>query len=328
MCTFEQGNQNCGKMKYEQVQYPNVLNKAVHNFESALAKRMFYVLMTKVKKGRELQIDFNKELWVDVPTKLLRQQHHDKLSKAADELQMARFNFLDEKNERFNKIIPFPVVKYQKRWGHLKIKIEPEALGYLAELTPGYIWIRLKSILSLNSKYSQRWYELFIGRKDFGRWPNVTIDYIKQIMQVDESYKDKAGLLRRVVYEPIREINEKTNLFIQYTPINNQKRPILGFDFTIKNQKAKGEAEVYEKIEKYYDELALMGPVEVSQRLIELTREYELPPKTFNEMMDDSSIIDAVLEADAKIKAGKVNIETTKNRYMGGVIKNAKRRVN
>ncbi len=45
-------------------------------------------------------------------------------------------------------------------------------------------------------------------------------------------------------------------------------------------------------------------------------------------MMDDSSIADAVLEADAKIKAGKVKIETTKNRYMGGVIKNAKRNVN
>lgn len=309
---------------YNSFQFPNVLNKAVHNFESALSKRMFYVLMTKLKKSTELQIDFNQNLWIEVPTVLLKQQHHDALAKAADELQAAKFSFMDPKNERFNKITPFPVVQYQKRWGYVRIKVENEALQFLGQLTSGYIWIRLKSILSLNSKYSQRWYELFLSRKDFGEWKNVDIDYIKKIMQIEDSYKDNAGFLRRVVYEPIKEINDKTPLFIEYTPINNQKRPILGFDFTIKNQEAKGEAEIYARIEKYYDELHKMPPHKIAQKMSHLIQEYGLPPKIYEEMMSNVSLIDAVLEADAKIKAGHVKVETTKNRYMGGVIKNAR----
>ncbi|MCW3789404.1 replication initiation protein [Plebeiibacterium sediminum] len=312
-------------MNANSFQFPNVLNRAVHNFESALSKRMFYVLMTRLKKGHDLQIDIHKNLWIEVPTALLRQQHHEILAKASDELQSAKFSFLDEKNQRFNKIIPFPVVQYQKRWGHVKIKVEPEALQYLAQLTSGYIWIRLKSILSLNSKYSQRWFELFMSKKDFGEWKNVEIEYIKKLMQIGDGYKDKAGFLRRVVYEPINEINEKTPLFIEYTPINNQKRPILGFDFTIKNQEAKGEAEVFEKIERYYDELHQLKPHEIAQKMQNLIREYELPPRIYDEMVTNKTLLNAVLEADAKIKAGQVTIETTKNRYMGGVIKRAKR---
>ena len=306
-------------------QFPNILNRAVHNFESALSKRMFYVMMTRLKKSADLQIDINQNLWIEVPTALLRQQHHDALAKATDELQAAKFSFIDKKNERFNKIIPFPVVQYQKRWGFVKIKIEPEAMQYLAKLTSGYIWIRLKSALSLNSKYSQRWYELFTAKLDFGKWDNVEIDYIKEIMQIEEGYKDKAGFLRRVVYEPIKEINQKTQLFIEYTPINNQKRPILGFDFTIKNQEAKGEAEIFEKIEKYYEELNKMQPHQIASKMNELIREYSLPAHLFDEMMSSPALVDAVLEADAKIKAGKVNIQTSKNRYMGGVIENAKK---
>ena len=131
-------------------------------------------------------------------------------------------------------------------------------------------------------------------------------------------------MLKWVVYEPIKEINEKTEMFIQYEPMFGQKRPVVGFDFKIKGQRAKGEAEVYSKIERYFEEFRALDGRGKKQRVEDLQREYSFPEKTFNEIFTNSDLFDAVLEADAKIKAGKVAIQTTKSQYMAGVIKKAK----
>jgi hypothetical protein len=104
-----------------------------------------------------------------------------------------------------------------------------------------------------------------------------------------------------------------------------QKRPIIGFDFIIQGQKAKNEADIFNKIEKYFDEFRSLNPIEKSQRIQELQREYSFPEKVFNELFANTSLLDAVLEADAAIKAGRIEIKTTKSQYMGGVIKKARK---
>lgn len=309
----------------EEIQQPAILNKAVHHFESVLSKRIFYAVESQIKKGFGLQIDFNQALWMDVPTKILSNQHYDDLKKASRELQKARFEFNDDANQSFNHIQPFPVVQYQRRWGVVKVKVESEALHILAELTKGYFWYKLKAALSLSSKYAQRWYELFSEKKDLYKWEGVEIEYIRKIMGIEEfEYKSNGMFLKRVVYESIKEINEKTDLYITYRPMMGLKRPIIGFDFSIGGQKAKGEAEIYANIEKYYEELKQLSPADMSRKLVEIQKEYSLNEKIFNQVMQNPRLIDAVLEADAKIKAGKATVQTTKARYMGGVIKKAK----
>jgi len=309
----------------DDIQQPAILNKAIHKFESVLAKRIFYALESQIKKGFGVQKDIYNDLWLNVPTDILGNQHFKDLDKAADELHKARFNFVDKENECFNKINPFPVVQYQKRWGHVKVKIEKEALGYLAELTQGYFWYKLKAALSLTSKYAQRWYELFSEKKDLEKWLNVEVDDIRKIMGIEEfEYKRNSDMIKWVVYDPIEEVNRKTDVFIEYEFIKNQKRPIIGFNFFIKGQKAKGESEIYERIEKYFDELSHMKPSEISQKLLAIMREYSIPDKLYNEMFKNQNLLNAVLEADAKIQAGKVDIQTTKAQYMGGVIQRAK----
>lgn len=106
--------------------------------------------------------------------------------------------------------------------------------------------------------------------------------------------------------------------------MQGQKRPIIGFDFKIMGQQAKGEAEVYGKIEQYFEDFKAMNPKEKALKIQDLQREYSFPEKVFNEMFQDPHLLNAVLEADAKIKAGKVEIKLSKAQYMGGVIKKAK----
>ena len=309
----------------EETQVPRIINQAVHNFDSALSKRIFWAAMAQVKKGFAVQKDMFENLWLTVPTSVLNDQHFNNLVKASRELQRGRFEFNNEKEEEFLHIIPFPVVNYIKRSGEIRLKVESEAYKILGELSQGYFWIKLKSMMMLSSKYSQRWYELLSEKKDTGEWKGVEIDKIRTLMGVDElRYKTPADFLKRVVHEPIAEVNAKTELFITLQPMQGQKRPIIGFDFKIMGQQAKGEAEVYGKIEQYFEDFKAMNPKEKALKIQDLQREYSFPEKVFNEMFQDPHLLNAVLEADAKIKAGKVEIKLSKAQYMGGVIKKAK----
>lgn len=309
----------------EETQVPRILNQAVHNFDSALSKRIFWAAMAQIKKGFAIQKDLFENLWLTVPTSVLNDQNYTRLLRASKELTKGRFEFNNEKDEEFLHIIPFPVVGYTKRSGEIRVKVESEAYKILGELSQGYFWIKLKSMMMLSSKYSQRWYELLSEKRNLGEWKGVTVEQIRQFMGVDElSYKQQSPMLKRMVYDPIAEINETTELFITYEPMHGQRKPIIGFDFRIQGQEAKGEAEIYGKIEQYFEDFKALSPTEKARKIQELQREYTFPEKVFNEMFVDPHLLNAVLEADAKIKAGKVEIKLSKAQYMGGVIKKAK----
>lgn len=304
-------------------QFPRLLNRSIHQFESVIAKRIFYCVQSQIRKSMKgIKLEDYKNLWFEIPTFFIDSASRIKqIEKATDELQKAKFNFLDPQQERFSKIVPFPVVQYDKRWGYVKVKVEEEALPFLVELSKGYYWLQLRSALLLSGKYSQRWYELFSEKKDLGK-ASFLIEDIKLLLDVKGNYE--GNLLERIVYTPIQEINKKTELFIEYTPINNQRRPILGFDFTISNQEKKGEAAIYQKIGQYYDKLQNMSPQEKSEYYQRLLKEYSFNEREFNQYTSDNRIMSAIIEADSKIQSGKVTIKGTKGQYMGGVIKKAK----
>lgn len=312
----------------EETQVPRLLNQAVHNFDSALSKRMFWAAMSQIKKGFAVQKDMFENLWITIPTSVLNDQNYTRLLKASRELTKGRFEFNNEKEEEFLHIIPFPVAGYTKRSGEIRVKVESEAYKILGELSQGYFWIKLKSMMMLSSKYSQRWYELLSEKRNIGEWKSVGLDQIRQIMGVGEfEYKQNKSLIQRVIYDSIAEINEKTELFVTYECMYGQKKPIVGFDFRIQGQEAKGESAVYEKIERYFDDFRALSPTEKALKIQELQREYTFPEKVFNEMFQDPHLLNAVLEADAKIRAGKVEIKLSKSQYMGGVIKKAKQSI-
>lgn len=304
------------------VQVPRLLNRCVQTFETALSKRMFWAVMAQVKKGFNLQIDIYEEVWFEVPVKILNDYNFSRLDRATDELQKVRFAAKDPEVEEFSKLIFFPEIDYKKRSGNIRIRVEKKALPLLSELSSGYFWLKLKSLMLLNSAYAQRWYELFSEKKDLGQWQGVTVDYIREIMGVDDmKYKTSSMFLKRVVYDAISEINEKTEFYVTYEPMRGQKRPIIGFDFTIKGQFAKNEANLYSSIEKHFEAFNALEPSGKRDALINLQKTYSIPEKIFNLLVAYPVILDAVLETDLKLKKGLVQLQTTKERYVGGVIK-------
>ena len=307
-----------------QIQVPRLLNRCVQTFETALSKRIFWAVMSQIKKGFNLQMDIYDEAWFDVPVKILNDYNFSRLDRATDELQKVRFVTKNPEAEEFSKLVFFPEIDYKKRSGNIRIRVEKKALPLLSELSKGYFWLRLKSLMLLNSAYAQRWYELFSEKKDLGQWQGVTVEYIREIMGVDDTkYKTASMFLKRVVYDAIDEINEKTEFYINYEPMFGKKRPIVGFDSTIKGQYAKNEANLYSAIEKHFEAFNALEPAGKMRTLLDLQQTYSIPEKLFNLLVSHSCLMDAVLETDLKLKKGMVQLQKTKEQYMGGVIKRA-----
>ena len=149
------------------IQVPRRLNEAIHTFSSALSKRIFWAAMAQIKKGFNVQKDMFNDLWINVPTNILNCQKYPLLLKASQELQRARFEINNPGEEDFDHYIPFPTVKYRKRSGFIQVKLNSEAYPFLAELSNGYFWIQLKSMMLLSSTYAQIWYEKLSEKKTF-----------------------------------------------------------------------------------------------------------------------------------------------------------------
>jgi plasmid replication initiation protein len=306
----------------DRTQQPILLNNAVHEFE-ALEKRVFYVVVNQIRKGMGVTQDlFNDSLWFDVPTKLIGTQHYDRLREVIERITSRKIKLLDKKGNAIHIFVPFPEIKYQKREGNIQVRILDTAYPYLAELKEGYYWYQLKSALMLSRTYSQRFYEWFCQYLNYGSWSNVTVDFIRTRLAISEKeYLRNNDFVRRVVHDSIAEINEKTDILVEI--INYQKvgRKISGFDFSIKSKKAGENDNKFQMIEQYYENLEKLNQKELALFMRTVKEEYKISDASFRLMWEQRALLDEVVKVDSLIKADKIEITTTKERYMNGVIK-------
>lgn len=307
----------------DKTQQPILLNNAVHEFD-VLEKRIFYIVVNQIKKGFGVDQDmFNNNLWFEVPTSLIGTQHYEKLKELANNITSRRIKIYNKGNEQMHVFVPFPEVKYQKRWGHLKIRILDTAYPYLAELKEGYFYYRLKSALLLSRTYSQRFYEFFSQFLDTGIWKGVTIDYIRTRLNLNsEKYAENFDFVKRVVHDSIDEINEKTDISVDIVKYHKKGKKIIGFDFKITSkQAAKGEAKELHKIEKYYKYINEIGTDKLGKELIRIKKEYGINDNWFNIIFEDKNIMDEILRVDKMVRMNQIDIRTSKENYMNGFIK-------
>jgi plasmid replication initiation protein len=306
-----------------------MLNNAVHEFE-ALEKRVFYVVVNQIKKGMAMDQEiFNDSLWFDVPTKLVGTKNYDRLKTVIDRITSRKIKLLDKTGEELHVFVPFPEIKYQKRWGFIKVRILDTAYPYLAELKDGYFWYQLKSALMLSRTYSQRFYEWFCQYKDFGSWLNVSVKYIRSRLDISNSeYQRNNDFVRRIVHDSIKEINDKTDINVSIISYHKKGRKITGFDFSIKTKKASDEAQKYQKIEEYYEVLGNMDQKQMAYFLHRIKDEYKISDAWFGKIFEYKELLEEVVKVDSLIQAEKVEITTTPERYMNGSIKRKMKELN
>ena len=117
----------------------------------------------------------------------------------------------------------------------ITLKLKQILKPYLLELHDYYTQYQLMYILPMNSEYAIRLYELF---KSCETLQEVTfrIDKIRELLNLSAGkFKEYADFRRFVIDLSIKEINQYTDLIIEYQP-NKKGRKVDSLTFTIKKK--------------------------------------------------------------------------------------------
>lgn len=164
---------------------------------------------------------------------------HSRFKEAVEKMQKQAFFKIKEKKEHgfeFENIVPIPYVKWTDYNDEVTIRFSPEIMPYLINLKKNFTQHALSDLAELNSKYSiilYRWlsmqynqYEYYSakgGRREEQvesyRKPNISIKELRTMTDTVKAYKAFRDLDKRVLKEPLEEINEHTSFNVTYDKI-------------------------------------------------------------------------------------------------------------
>lgn len=124
---------------------------------------------------------------------------------------------------------------YFKNEGRFRIALTNEIMPYLTQLKGQFTQYQLNHISGFSSVHTIRLYELFTQYKRLGE-RFITVEDLKKWLQLEEKYDRYNNLNQRVLTPALAEINEKSDLFVEYEPIK-RGRKIVGVEFSITHEK-------------------------------------------------------------------------------------------
>ena len=124
---------------------------------------------------------------------------------------------------------------YFKKEGRFKIALTNEIMPYLTQLKGQFTQYQLNHISGFSSVHAIRLYELFTQYKRLGE-RYISVEDLKKWLQLEDKYDRYNNLNQRVLTPALSEINEKSDLFVEYEPIK-KGRKVTGIEFRITYEK-------------------------------------------------------------------------------------------
>lgn len=127
--------------------------------------------------------------------------------------------------------------EYYDDLGYVNFKFNDDIFPYLFEFQNHFTKYQLKQACALRSIHSWRLLELLEQQKetdkDGMRWLKIPIEEFHHAMESSQSYKKTFGLLNKKVIQPaLKELREKDNWLIEFTPHKKgRKFALLEFKF-------------------------------------------------------------------------------------------------
>ena len=145
-------------------------------------------------------------------------------------------------------------VYINKHQGICKIILDNDLAPYLLNLREKFLSYGLYNVLALRSKYSLRLYELlksylYLNNKTF------KVDELKELLMLDsssKSYSEFKVFNRNILAKSISEINDITDIYIEYTTIK-QIRSVVAIEFKIRKKANNEQMITFSKLEKILD---------------------------------------------------------------------------
>lgn len=162
----------------------------------------------------------------------------DKIKKACNTLIEAHIEVESKDGRNFDVVSVFDKIEYREKSG-LRIRFNQSMKPYILDLVQqhGYTRINAKQMFSLGSVYAMRLLELMLEyqglKKNHVIQRRIELSRLRFMLGISsEKYKDITNFQRRVLIEPMNEINRKTLYKMSYKPIRIGRK-IGAFDFSL-----------------------------------------------------------------------------------------------
>jgi len=120
-------------------------------------------------------------------------------------------------------------VRYFENDGRVAVQFAPDVLKYLSELRSEFTQYKLQYVSKFRSSYSIRVYELLVQWLSEGE-REISVSDLREMLMLEDKYRLAAELKRNVLDPACRDINEFSNINVQYTQ-RKHGRSIVAFQF-------------------------------------------------------------------------------------------------
>ncbi len=222
----------------------------------------------------------------------------------------------------------FAHAKYSKAMGCVEFSVSPKLKPYLLQLKGQFTSYRLKQVMSLQSSYSIRMYEILrqflpMNAVDKGKtvaFREISIDDLRGYLGVEESKYERFRDLRRFILEKCqKEITEETDLTFDFEPIR-KGRKIGAIKFVIKHNQQ------FEAVQEDQESPVSVGTPKEMPEGIKLMLKLNIPELTDIEMLtmanlyEEEIIRDSTLDIVSQIMGG-FEFPVSVKKYLFGILK-------
>ena len=169
-----------------------------------------------------------------------RQNAYQRMKEAEDTLFNRRFSFYDEEGILV-KSRWISQVRYLDDQGAIEIVLTPavvQGISRIDGVKEFFTQYLLSQTANLKSVYSARLYELLIQWRSTGKVPMVDLTSFREQLGIGiNEYQRMHHFKARVLDLAVKEINEKTDITVQYEQ-HKEGRLIKGFSFSFKQKQS------------------------------------------------------------------------------------------
>jgi len=202
------------------VRLPNDFVEAIYSL-SVDAKKLFLSLCLHLNSKNEIRVHISEvEQEVGIKLEHLNQRHLKKLIK---EIMSKIIEIKDLENRNKWKLVAL-VKEVDYNEGIVKAEISKTLLPYF-QLAQERLFTRfnIQNIKPLTSIHAIRMYELAKQFDDTG-WREISLEEFKRMMKIEGKYKQVKDLKKRVLEPAKRQINERTDISIDYELIKRGRK--------------------------------------------------------------------------------------------------------
>jgi len=291
---------------------------------SLIERRIYWIILSQIEQGFNVSPDLFQNREFKIPISDLKETNRQRIKETVKKITTRQITNTDLVEDTFECFVPFPYAKYDGKNGCINIMMLANVIPYFVELKKGFSEFEIVAALSLTSEYSQRLYPLLCRWRDTGKWLNVSIDTLKELLGADH-YEYFGNFKQRVLDAAHKEINEKTN--IRYEMVFHKTgRNVTTIDFIISQTDKMETIEAHKAVNEEMQSVAKLNIGQIMAQASEILSTYNFSASQYKTIMTDNSILQLFIEEDSKIVHGVRKNVKNKTAYMATILGFAKKK--